>query len=131
MDKQRPDSYSSAYRTSSRQASTTRRPSGFGTAGQTSKTKNAPEPEEKKAEKVKPKKPRKEKRVRREREPGKNRPLLRILLVLIAVVVLVCLLMVLIFGGEDTTYHQMPTIERESIAQFEPEETPIPGTEGL
>lgn len=133
MDKQKPDSYgsSTAYRTSARQASTARRPSGFGTAGQAPKAKPAPEPEPKKAGKLRKEKVKKEKRVRREREPGKNRPLLRILLVLIAAAVLVCLLMVLIFGGEDTTYHQMPTIERESIAHFEPEETPIPGVEGL
>ena len=128
MDKQKPDSRSNtAYRSPSRQASSARRPSGFGTAGQT-KAKPSPEPEPKKAVKEKVKK---EKRVRKEREPGKNRLVLRILLVIIAVVVLVSLLMVLIFGGEDTTYHQMPTIERESIAQFEPEETPIAGMEGL
>lgn len=106
-----------------------RRPSGFGTAGQPRKAKPAPEP--KKETKAKPAKPRKEKRVRKEREPGKNRPILRILLGIAAAAILVSVLMVLIFGGEDTTYHQMPTIERESIAQFEPEMTPIPGTEGL
>ena len=89
------------------------------------------EPETKKAPKIKPEKPAKEKRVRKEREPGKNRPLLRILLAIIAIVVLGSLLMVLIFGGEDTTYHQMPVIEREFVAQFEPEATPIPGMEGL
>ena len=55
-----------------------RRPSGFGTAGQPRKAKPAPEP--KKETKAKPAKPRKEKRVRKEREPGKNRPILRILL---------------------------------------------------
>lgn len=143
MDKQKPDAYSSrfaesgrsgsstAYRSPSRQTDIPRRPSGFGTAGQASKVKPAPEPEPKKAEKIKKEKPEKVKRVREEREPGKNRPLLRILLAFIAVIILVCVLMVLIFGGEDTTYHQMPVIERESIAQFEPEETPIPGTEGL
>ena len=133
MDKQKTDSYgsSTAYRTSSRQTAATRRPSGFGTAGQASKVKPAPEPEPKKAKKAKKEKTKRERRIRKEREPGKNRPLLRILLALIAAAVLVCLLMVLIFGGEDTTYHQMPTIERESIAHFEPEETPLPGTEGL
>lgn len=111
-----------------KQNSTTRRPSGFGTAGQTRKVKPEPAPEPKKEAKIKTKK---EKRVRKEREPGKNRPILRILLGLVIVAVLVSVLMVLIFGGEDTTYHQMPTIERESIAQFEPEMTPVPDTEGL
>lgn len=120
-----------AARTASRPADNVRRPSGFGTAGQTRKVTPVPEPETKKARKVKPEKPKKEKRIREEREPGKNRPLLRILLGIIAAVVLVSLLMVLIFGGEDTTYHQMPTIEYESIAHFEPEATPVPGTEGL
>ena len=57
--------------------------------------------------------------------------MLRVLICIVAAVVLVSVVMVLIFGGENTTYHQMPTIERESIAQFAPEETPIPGTEGL
>ena len=138
MDKQRPDSYSgrfsegnAGYRTAPRQATAARRPSGFGTAGQTSRLKPAPESEPKKTNRIKKEKAKKEKRIREERDPGKNRPLLRMLLVLITVVVLVCLLMVLIFGGEDTTYHQMPTIERESIAQFESEETPIPGMEEL
>lgn len=118
-----------APRPASRQVDAARRPSGFGTAGQTRKVK--PEPEPKKAEKAKPEKPVKEKPVPKEKEPGKNRPVLRALLVIVAVAVLVSLLMVLIFGGEDTTYHQMPTIERESIAHFEPEATPIPGVEGL
>lgn len=120
-----------AARPASRPADNIRRPSGFGTAGQKRKAAPAPEPETKKASKIKPEKIKKEKRIREEHEPGKNRPLLRILLGIIAAVVLISLLMVLIFGGEDTTYHQMPTIEYESIAQFEPEATPIPGTEGL
>lgn len=123
MDKQKSAAYSP--RPAARQAEPTRRPSGFGTTGQTRK-KPAPAPEPQKATK-----PAKEKKIRKEREPGKNRPLLRILLAVIAVIVLVSVLMVLIFGGEDTTYHQMPTIEYESIAHFEPEATPIPGTEGL
>jgi len=143
MDRQKPDSHgsrfaegagskrSSAYRCLSAQANASRRPSGFGTAGQPAKAKPMPEPEPKKAAKAKIEKPKKEKRVRKEREPGKNRPVLRILLVIIAVAVLGSVLMVLIFGGEDTTYHQMPTIERESITHFEPEETPVTGVEGL
>lgn len=148
MDKQKPDSYngrfgeksgngyshSGAYRSSATQAGSTRRPSGFGTAGQTAKVKPAAQEDTKKAgkpEKIKKEKPKKEKRIRKERDPGKKRPLLRILLSVIGIAVLVCVLMVLIFGGKDTTYHQMPTIERESIAHFEPEETPIPGMEGL
>ena len=61
-----------------------RRPSGFGTAGQPRKAK--PAPELKKETKAKPAKPRKEKRVRKEREPGKNRPILRILLGIAAAV---------------------------------------------
>lgn len=138
MDKQKSTSYTSRFnetadagrrqtatRPAVRQAEPARRPSGFGTAGQTRKTKPAPETEPPKAAK-----PAKEKKIRKEREPGRNRPILRILLALVVVAVLVSVLMVLIFGGEDTTYHQMPTIEYESIAHFEPEATPISGTEG-
>jgi len=142
MDKQKSTSYSSRFnetanqprshttaRTSARQEDTVRRPSGFGTAGQTPKAKPVPEP--KKTAKPKPEKPVKEKRTRKEQEPGKNRPVLRALLAIAAAVVLVSILMVLIFGGEDTTYHQMPTIEWETEASFAPDQTPMPGVEGL
>jgi len=139
MDKQKPTASTSrfsdtanrsrtqaAVRPSARQQESTRRPSGFGTTGQTRKARPASEPV-----KAAKEKPAKKKRIPKEREPGKNRPVLRALLAIGLAAVLVSVLMVLIFGGEDTTYHQMPTIERESIAQFEPEETPIPGMEDL
>lgn len=143
MDKHKPASGGSRFnenarpaptasRPSARQADAARRPSGFGTAGQSHKSKplSSPEAEAKKTGKNKAEKAAKKKRVPKEREPGKNRPVLRVLLALLAAAVIVSILMVLIFGGEDTTYHQMPTIERESTADFEPEATPIPGTEG-
>ena len=114
-----------------KQNSSPRRPSGFGTTGQSRKVQPQHTPKPKKETNAKPEKPAKEKRVRKERDPGKNRPILRILLALVFAAILVCVLMVIIFGGEDTTYHQMPTIERESISHFEPEMTPIPVTEGL
>ena len=75
-----------------------------------------------------------EKRQKKEyigREPGKNRPVLRALLVVLAILLLAFIIIVIIFGGEDKTYHQMPVIERETIAEFAPEDSPMPGMEGL
>lgn len=139
MDKQKTAARSSRFneptsntqrRTASAQSSTTRRPSGFGTAGRTVRSASAAN-ESKKTAKAASAPIKESKPPRKEREPGKNRPVLRALLIIVIIAIIVSILMVLIFGGENTTYHQLPIIERESAVQFEPEETPISDTEGL
>lgn len=121
-----------------KRSSNARRPSGFGTAGQAPKAKPAPEApskrELKEMRKLEKRAKKEEKRQKKEyigREPGKNRPVLRVLLAILAVLLLAFIIIVIIFGGEDKTYHQMPVIERESVAEFSPEESSAPGLEGL
>lgn len=97
------------------------RPSGFATAGQTSRAK----PEIKLETK-----PRKKRRERRDRDPGRDRPLLRALLIAVAIVAVLLVALVAIFGGEDESYHQLPVIERRQEGSFTPEETPLPWMDG-
>lgn len=159
MDKQKPAAYtgrfgdaaqtnkvraSDAHRAMSKQPESVRRPSGFGTVGQPSRAKPTakPEPEKKHFFRLKlfkndgkksgeSNRPRKRERRVRESEPGKNRPVLRTLAALVAVFVVMLAILLIVFGGDDKTYHQMPVIERESIAQFEPKATPAADTENL
>ena len=148
MDKQQPNSENTAYtgrfadakaaqarnnppRPRKAAQETPRKPSGFSAAGQDVRKKNAPVKEEKQPEKKakKPKKVKKEKKAKQTREK-KSRRGLKALLCAVAAVLALLVIFVLIFGGDDKTYHQMPTVERISIAHFDPEETPLPGVEG-
>ena len=147
MDKQKSNAYTGRFngdagrsaadsvprRPQGKTADAARRPSGFGTAGQAAKAKPEVKTEElsRKELRAKLKREKKEAKERIGREPGRDRPLLRALLIVLAVVLVLLVMMVIIFGGEDKTYHQMPVIERETTAEFEPDETPMPGTEGL
>jgi len=104
-----------------------RRPAGFGAAQSTPNKKPAAKP----APEKKSPAPKKEKKVRQPRPPREKKAGcgLKALLVVSVILLMLFLLIVLIFGGEDQTYHQMPTIERENIASFAPIETPLPGAE--
>lgn len=159
MDKQKPAAYtgrfgdatqtnkvraSDAHRATPRRPESVRRPSGFGTVGQSSRVKPTAKPESEKKHSLRlklfksdgkksdePNRPSKRERIVRESEPGKNRPVLRALAALVAVLVVMLAILLIVFGGDDKTYHQMPVIERESIAQFEPEATPAADMENL
>lgn len=159
MDKQKPAAYTGRFsdaaqtsksrvanadRPTPKQPEGMRRPSGFGTVGQPSKVKTTEKPEfEKKhvlrwklfkakdKKSAEPNRPHKHERPLRESEPGKNRPVLRALALLGTVIIVMLAILLIVFGGDDKTYHQMPVIERESIAQFEPETTPVADMEAL
>jgi len=107
------------------------RPSGFGTAGQPSKPRPTVQPEKSEPDKQKAKKTKKKNAVQDENKRGdrKKHPVLKALAIIAAVALIATIVLVILYGGEDQSYHQMPKIERESVASFDPEETPMPGTE--
>ena len=111
-------------------ASAPRRPSGFSAAapanrGQAGAKKNA-EATTSEKKNTRPKKESKRRQPRQKKKLGCLKPLLALL----AAALIVWLCLALIFGGRNKTIHQLPTIERESIASFEPNQTPLPGAEG-
>ena len=144
MEKQKPAGEKSAYtgrfgeqlpRKTAREAvpphtaSASRRPSGFSASapanrpGAGAKKTVEPAPSEKKN--TRPKKESKRRQPRQKKKRGCLKPLL----VLLALALVVWLCLALIFGGRNKTIHQLPTIERESVASFEPNQTPLPGAE--
>lgn len=107
-----------------------RKPSGFSSAGQTQRRKPAPKSAEPMPEE-KSRKVRKAKKARTRREPGEKKPRRGLKLLLgVVVFLLIALVLIMIFGDRGT-YHQMPIIERQTEASFAPDQTPMPGTEGL
>ena len=121
-----------------------RRPTGFGSidrkeAAATRRSAPAPEktpekqpPREEKAAKraeqrAQREKRRQEKAARASEKPHSRRALKAALIALAGVVVLL-LVLTLLFGGGKTS-HQLPTVERESVASFAPDATPVPGVE--
>lgn len=108
-----------------------RRPSGFATidrekaAPQAENAQRASNVEAPKSA-VRPEK--KKKAAPKERPPREKRPrrgLKALAFVALGAVVLL-LLVALLFGGDPKTYHQLPTVERESAA-FTPDKTSAPG----
>lgn len=119
---------SAVPRRTAKTADAPRRPTGFSAPTQPARSKKPAgkaEPEKKTG------KPKKEKKVRKPRpaREKKNRRGLKVLFAILAMLVVLWLALLLIFGGEEKTIHQLPTIEREGVAAFTPEETPLPGTE--
>ena len=112
------------------EASAARRPSGFGTIGQ---EKTAPRREAPAPKPAEPEPPKREKRAKhpeedrpaRERKPRRG---LKILLTILVGAAILLLILVLAFGGKGT-FHQLPTVERETSASFAPDATPLPGVE--
>lgn len=134
-DRSRP---AGAYQPRGSHSTQTRRPSGFSNVGQTHRSRPAPapapqpEPEDKRAAKLRAKQEKRERKAQRklEKQAAGKRRWPKALLIILGVLMLLFVLFVIIFGGEDAAHHQMPTIERESaVGSYEPEETPLPGTE--
>ena len=116
-----------------------RRPTGFGsidrresTASREPSPEKAPEkkpPEEEKAAKRAERRALREARRQEKAErPPRKRRALKALLIALAGVIVLLLALTLLFGG-GKTYHQLPTVERESAASFAPDATPAPGAE--
>lgn len=112
------------------EASAARRPSGFGTIGQEKSDLRRAAPTPKPPEPEAPKKKKREKHAKEERpsREHRSRPGLKILLIVLAGAAVLLLILVLVFGGKGT-FHQLPTVERETSASFAPDATPIPGAE--
>ena len=120
-----------------------RRPTGFGSVEQRREEtarQGAPAPEKaaqrtpteekaaKRAEKRALREARKQEKAARAAEnPRRHRPLRAALIALAGAIVLL-LALTLLFGGGGT-YHQLPIVERESVASFAPDATPVPGAE--
>lgn len=126
-----PKKRTGAASTHRQSADTPRRPSGFGAAP---KSNRAQKTATGVAQAVKPKEtdsPRKEKKPRPVQQPREKKDLrgFKIVLALLVAALILYLLIALIFGGQKRTVHQLPIVERESISEFAPEETPLPGTE--
>lgn len=110
-----------------------RRPSGFAPAAP-EKRRTAARPTTAKPASAKPaaaKAPRREKR----QEPIRNKRTQRrrdlplwqkLLLIGIPLLLVFIIVIVLVFGGDDGTYHQLPKVERGSSSAFTPEETNAP-----
>ena len=115
-----------------------RRPTGFGSidrresaASRAPSPEKAPEkaPEEEKAAKRAERRALREARRQEKAErPPRKRRALKALLIALAGVIVLLLALTLLFGG-GKTYHQLPTVERESVASFAPDATPVPGVE--
>lgn len=106
-----------------------RRPAGF--SAQKPKTRSkpvaaAPAPAEKKEKRSRRKVEKHRRTAPKKKTARRNfKPLLIFMLILLVA----WLMLALIFGGEGKTIHQLPTIERESSADFVPEETPLASAE--
>lgn len=107
----------------------TRRPSGFAAASGKTPKKNVSSRPTEKAAPSKQKSSEKKQPTVRPPKPKAKKHNFKPLLILIALAAIIYLLIALIFGGESKTYHQLPTVERESIASFEPEATALTATE--
>ena len=107
-------------RTANAGAQSGRRPSGFApTAPEKRRAASA------KATKQAPKKPRREKPLRNKRTRA-QRPMplwTKLLMIGLPALILLIVILALIFGGGNTTYHQLPRVVRGSSSAFEPDET--------
>ena len=106
-----------------------RRPSGFSAAAPANRGKAGAKKTTEAA--TSEKKNARTKKESKRRQPRQKKKLgcLKPLLALLAAALIVWLCLALVFGGRNKTIHQLPTIERESIASFEPSQTPLPGAE--
>lgn len=102
-----------------------RRPSGFATTPQKKQIRTSSVPPSKKADVKEPKAPKKKQKRVRPAQPKAQKKLGKPILILLIAALIIYLLIALLFGGNNKTYHQMPTVERESVASFEPETTPL------
>ena len=115
-----------------------RRPTGFGSIDRReSAASRAPSPEkasekapeeEKAAKRAERRALREARRQEKAERPPRKRRALKALLIALAGVIVLLLALTLLFGG-GKTYHQLPTVERESAASFAPDATPAPGAE--
>ena len=111
-------------RAAAAQAQTGHRPSGFAPA-EPAKKRPAPRPAPAKAQK--PEAPKREKPVRNKRDQGKKPGFSwKLPLIVAGALILIAIILVLIFGGRDKTYHQLPKVERGSSSAFTPEDTNAP-----
>lgn len=138
-----------SYRSRSgyQEAREARRPTGFGSIGprEAAARRSAPDaekapdkaPEKKppedtkaarRAEKRALREARKQERAARSAEKPRGRRALKAVLIALAGALVLLLVLTLLFGGNET-YHQLPTVERESVASFAPDATPVPGAE--
>lgn len=120
-----------AASTRKQSAETSRRPSGFAVASVKGRGQNAASGAVKTGKSVQVTAGRKEKKPRPKKQARErmNHRRLKFVPVLLVVALILYLLFALIFGGQNRTVHQLPIVERESISEFAPEETPISGTE--
>lgn len=99
----------------------TRRPSGFAAAPQAPRKAAASvQPTEKATPKKQKSVPSKPKRTRRMKSTPRKRRI-KPILALVVIAGIIYLLIVLLFGGSSKTVHQLPIVERESVASFDPE----------
>ena len=103
------------------------RPSGFAPApAQKRRTEAKPAPSKTNKKLQTPEKQKKPLHNKRTQPKRSFAPWQKALLIGIPALIVLLIVFVLIFGGSDTTYHQLPIVERNGSSAFTPDETSVP-----